>query len=171
MFINARSPSFLPDLDFIAADSISLARASLAIGENRGRVAIKGRVDQFVHAAAREDIVLPCAFIEHSIECELFACIARQAQDQVDVIDALHHGLALRLMLQKRSAPYGDLNSLAALATGLRAAIIYICCAVEAISGRLSLDKCSRPFAFTTCSCGSLPCAIGPWLPRVFRGL
>ena len=115
--------------------------------------------------------MLSSAFIEHSIECELFACVARQAQDQVGVIDALHHGLALRLMLQKRSAPYGDLNSLAALATGLGAAIIHICCAIEAISSRLSLDKSSRPLALATRGRGSLPRAVGPRLPRVFRGL
>ena len=115
--------------------------------------------------------MLSSAFIEHSIECELFACVARQAQDQVGVIDALHHGLALRLVLQERSTPYGDLNSLAALATGLRAAIIYICCAVEAISGRLSLNKSSRPLTLTARCCSSLPCAVGPRLPSIFRGL
>ena len=72
MLINHRRPALLTKLCLVSTDCISLSWTCLSISKNSGRVAIQSRVDQVIHAATTEHVVLPCVIVENSVESELF---------------------------------------------------------------------------------------------------
>ena len=81
VLVSVRGPALSPNLFLVARHRVRLSRACLPVGENSGRIAIQGRVNQLVDTAAREHVALACALVQNCVEGELLAGIPWQGQD------------------------------------------------------------------------------------------
>ena len=121
MLTSLRSPVFDSKLLLLPANSVCFSRASLTVGKHCRRVAIQGGVNQLVHIAEVENIMLTSAFVKYRVEGELLALGAWQAQYKVRCIYALHHCfiVSLQLVLLHGPAPYRDFDPLASISGAL----------------------------------------------------
>lgn len=65
-------PPLYPQPLFLSSHRVSLTTTRLAIRKYRCRVAFQGRINQLVHSARIEHILLARTFIKHCIELESF---------------------------------------------------------------------------------------------------